>query len=152
LRPSASAAILWDDTVAGYIGLLHPALQRSLDIRQNVVLFEIDLEMLGDSDLPKLVEFSKLPGVTRDLAVVVDDATPVAELTKHVAAVLGDSLKACEVFDIYRGQGVDTGRKSVAMGLILQGTSRTLTDQETDDMILQVMRRLEHELGATIRS
>jgi phenylalanyl-tRNA synthetase beta chain len=66
--------------------------------------------------------------------------------------VLGDSLKACEVFDIYRGQGVDTGRKSVAMGLILQGTSRTLTDQETDDMILQVMRRLEHELGATIRS
>jgi phenylalanyl-tRNA synthetase beta chain len=83
--------------------------------------------------------------------LVVDDSVPVGELTKHVAAVLGAALKACEVFDVYRGPGVDTGRKSVAIGLILQGASRTLNDEETDVMIQQVVRRLKQELGATIR-
>ena len=74
------------------------------------------------------------------------------DLTGRVAAELGPTLRRCEVFDIYRGPGVDSGRKSIGMGLILQDASRTLNDEETDDVIRQVMRHLEHELGATIRN
>jgi phenylalanyl-tRNA synthetase beta chain len=127
-------------------------LQQGFDLKQTVVLFELDLGALGAGDLPWFHDYSRLPFVRRDLAVVVDEDLPVAELTKHVAEVLGKALKTCEVFDLYRGRGVDTGRKSVGIGLILQDASRTLTDKETDDMIQQVVRRLEHELGATIRS
>ena len=83
---------------------------------------------------------------------MVDESVHAADLTKLVAQVLGESLKRHEIFDVYRGKGVDTGRKSIGIGLILQGASRTLTDEETDAMIQQVVRRLEHELGATIRN
>ena len=80
-----------------------------------------------------------------DEAVVADD------LTKAIAEVLGERLQHQEIFDVYRGKGVDKGRKSVGIGLILQDASRTLTDEEADDMIQTVVRRLEHEHGAKIR-
>ena len=84
--------------------------------------------------------------------VVVDESVSVADLTKHVVDALGDSLQRCEIFDLYRGKGVDVGRKSIGIGLILQDASRTLNDEETDAMIQVVVRRLEQELEATIRN
>jgi len=152
LRPSAAARIYRDGIAIGWLGELHPALQKRLDLRQSVVLFEIDLDAAGVAGLPKFEDYSRFPSVRRDLALVVPERVSVTDLTKHVAAGLGAALKRCEVFDVYRGQGVDTGRKSVGIGLILQDASRTLTDQETDDMIQKVVRRLERELEATIRS
>jgi phenylalanyl-tRNA synthetase beta chain len=152
LNPSRSAAIYHQDNRIGWLGELHPAVQTDLDLKQTVVLFEINLTAIADPSLPKFRTYSRLPASRRDLAVVVDDDVTVASLTGHIVDVLGDSLRRHEVFDLYRGKGVDPGRKSVGIGLILQGASRTLTDEETDVMIQQVVRRLEQELGATIRN
>jgi phenylalanyl-tRNA synthetase beta chain len=151
-KPSRSAAIYRGESRVGWLGELHPALQSTYDFKNPVVLFELDLASMGRVTLPKYASFSRYPTVRRDLAVVVDEATPVADLTKHVSHTLGDALQRQEIFDVYRGVGVDSGRKSVGIGLILQDASRTLTDQETDVMIAEVVRRLEQEFGATIRS
>jgi phenylalanyl-tRNA synthetase beta chain len=152
LKPSSSARIYRGGMPAGWIGELHPSLQKRLDLKHAVQVFEIDLQIAGDTAVPKFRDYSRFPSVRRDLAVVVADDVAAADLTKHVRDVLGAALTGCEIFDLYRGRGVDTGRKSVGIGLILQDASRTLTDQETDDMIEQVVRRLEQKLGATIRS
>jgi phenylalanyl-tRNA synthetase beta chain len=152
LNPSRSAAIYQGDRSVGWIGELHPRLQSEYDLRQPVVLFAVDLSAMQESTVPKFAEYSKYPSVRRDLAVVVDESVNAADLTKLISDVLGESLKRHEIFDLYRGQGVDTGRKSIGIGLILQGASRTLTDEETDGMIQQVVRHLEHELGARIRN
>jgi len=152
LNPSRSAAIYHRDKRIGWLGELHPALQAEQDLKQAVVLFEIELSSIDDSMLPKFTAYSKFPSSRRDLAVVVDESVSVADLTKHVVEVLGDSLQRYEIFDLYRGKGVDVGRKSVGIGLILKDASRTLNDEETDDMIQQVVRRLEQELKARIRN
>jgi len=152
LNPGRSAAIYREDARIGWLGELHPQLQQHYEFRHPVILFELDLAAAGKATIPKYQPFTKFPFVRRDLAVVVDERISVAQLTEHVAASLGTALRQCEVFDIYRGPGVDSGRKSVGMGLILQDASRTLNDQETDDMMRRVMRHLEQELEATIRS
>ncbi|MGD8341305.1 MAG: phenylalanine--tRNA ligase subunit beta [Gammaproteobacteria bacterium] len=152
LNPTRSSAIVRGSEKIGWIGELHPALQADHDFKDSVVLFELDLTLLGESQLPKFVPYSRYPSSRRDLAVVVDDAVTAEQLTKHVIDVLGASLHRYEIFDVYRGKGVDPGRKSIGIGLILQDASRTLNDADTDDMIKQVMRRLETELGATIRT
>jgi phenylalanyl-tRNA synthetase beta chain len=152
LSPSRSAAILVGDQAVGWIGELHPGLAADYDLREFAVLFEIDLSSMPAARVPVFAAYSRFPSMRRDLAVVVAEKLSVADLTKHVTEALGDALSELEVFDVYRGKGVDTGRKSIGIGLILQDASRTLTDDETDDMIRKVVRRLEHELGATIRT
>lgn len=152
LNPTRTAAIYCRDRRVGWIGELHPSLQAEYDLKHAVVLFEIELTLLAESSLPHFETYSKFPSSRRDLAVVVEENVTVADLTKHVREVLGDALQRYEVFDLYRGKGVDKGRKSIGIGLILQNAYRTLNDIETDDMIQQVVRRLEHELGATIRT
>ncbi|MDX1561747.1 MAG: phenylalanine--tRNA ligase subunit beta, partial [Gammaproteobacteria bacterium] len=152
LNPAKTAAIHYGDTRIGWIGALHPRLQNDYELKSTPVLFEFDLNAMPNAALPRAVEYSKYPTVRRDLAVIVDDAVPVAKLTKLVDETLGPALARRQVFDLYRGKGVDSGRKSVGIGLILQNASRTLTDDEADDMIHQVVRRLEHELGARIRN
>jgi phenylalanyl-tRNA synthetase beta chain len=127
-------------------------LQTEFDFKHPIVLFEIELTSISETSLPKFSGYSKFPSSRRDLAVVVDESISVADLTKHASAVLGDSLQRFEIFDLYRGKGVDVGRKSVGIGLILQDASRTLNDEETDVMIQLVVRRLEQEFGATIRN
>ena len=151
LNPARAAAICRGAERIGWLGELHPKLMREYEFRDCPILFEIDLTIAGPARLPKFAEYSRYPSVRRDLAVVVDEKVSVGELTELVAGVLGGTLRRHEIFDLYRGKGVDTGRKSVGIGLILQDAYRTLTDKDIDDMIEQVVRRLEHELGATIR-
>jgi phenylalanyl-tRNA synthetase beta chain len=152
LNPSRSAAVYHREKRIGWLGELHPTVHTDFDLKQTVVLFEIELTSIAEAPLPKFKAFSKFPSSRRDLAVIVDESVTVANLTKHIVDVLGDSLRRHEIFDLYRGKGVDAGRKSIGIGLILQGAYRTLNDEETDAMIQQVMRRLEQELGATIRN
>ncbi len=152
LNPSRSAAVYLDGCRVGWIGELHPTLQREYDLKHSAVLFEIELDSIGQSLLPKYAAYSRFPASRRDLAVVVDEHVSARELTEHVVAVLGNSLLRYEIFDLYRGEGVGKDRKSIGIGLILQDASRTLNDEETDDMIRRVVRHLEQELGATIRN
>ncbi len=116
------------------------------------MLFALRLDATFAARVPAFRSYSRFPSIRRDLAVVVDEAVS-AEALRHVAErAAGEHLQHLVVFDVYRGRGVDTRRKSVALGLILQDVSRTLTDEDADKTMRSVMLQLERELGATIRT
>ena len=117
-----------------------------------MVAFELDLEPLLRRDLRRARPLSRYPSVRRDLAFVVPEATPWAAISASVRAAAGPSLQDLVLFDRYLGKGVETGFKSLAMGLILQEESRTLNDRDVDTAVAQVVAALEREHGAAIRS
>lgn len=151
LHPGQCARILADGTAAGWLGVLHPRLQRTLELGQPAILFELALWPLIETVLPAFRPLSRYPSIRRDLAVVVDEALPAGELLAGVREAAGEDLQDAFIFDVYRGKGVDSGRKSVALGLILQGLSRTLTDSEVETAVRAILDHLHQQHGATLR-
>ncbi len=151
-HPGRSADVFRNGERIGWIGQLHPRLQQSLDLDTDVVAFELDLEPLLARPLPRAVALSKYPSVRRDLAFVVPEAVSWAALAGSVKAAAGPFLRDLRLFDRYAGKGVESGSKSLAMGLILQDESRTLTDREVDAVVATVTAALERDHGAAIRS
>ncbi|HZH44089.1 MAG TPA: phenylalanine--tRNA ligase subunit beta [Lysobacter sp.] len=151
-HPGRSAQVLRDGVPLGWIAELHPRLLQALDLDRTVVAFELDLEPLLARPLPRSRPLSKYPSVRRDLAFVVAEDTPWAALEATVRAAAGPSLRDLVLFDRYLGKGVETGFKSLAMGLILQEESRTLIDRDVDAVVAAVMAALEREHAARIRT
>lgn len=151
-HPGRSARIWREGREIGWIGHLHPRLARELDLEGEVLAFELDVEPLVARGLPRAAEISRFPSVRRDLALVVPESTPWSALKASLEGVLGSRLHEVILFDEYRGPGLETGTKSLAMGLILQEVSRTLTDSEADSMVAEALAALGREVGARIRS
>jgi phenylalanyl-tRNA synthetase beta chain len=151
LRPGRAARIFRDASPIGWLGELHPLLIKVIGLPVNTFLFDIESELAFMSKLPKFKGISKFPNVRRDLAIVVDESVPLAVLQENVTVSASGLLSELRVFDIYRGPGVEIGRKSIALGLILQDSSRTLTDVDADAVVAAVVSRLRDELSATIR-
>ncbi len=151
LRPGRTARILRGSTPIGWLGEVHPQLVRSLDLPANTYLYELELEPAFSSKQLKYIKISKFPSVRRDLAIVVDESVSLAVLQENVTVSAAGLLSELRVFDIYRGPGIETGRKSIALGLILQDSSRTLTDVDADAVVTSVMARLRDVLSASIR-
>lgn len=151
LHPGQGARILRDGAGAGWAGALHPALARELDLDGAVYVFELDLERASEARLPAFREVSRYPAIRRDLAVVLPESVSAAALHDCVAASVGESLRELVLFDVYRGRGVADGCKSLAIGLILQDSSRTLTDTDVDAVVGRVVARLRQELQAELR-
>jgi phenylalanyl-tRNA synthetase beta chain len=151
LHPGQSARILRGERPVGWLGRLHPDVERQLDLTYSAVVFELELEDAMAATVPRYRDVSRFPMVRRDLAVVVAESVPVQQLLDCVRLAAGSALRETTVFDIYRGAGIETGRKSVAIGLNLQEVSRTLTDDETDAIVARVVAGLEQECDATIR-
>jgi phenylalanyl-tRNA synthetase beta chain len=151
LHPGQTARILRDGRPVGWLGRLHPELERSLELTYSAVVFEIETESGLLARVPQHREISRFPAVRRDIAVLVDESVTVQSLLDCVRSSAGALLTELTVFDIYRGAGITSGRKSVAMGLNLQDISRTLTDVDTDAVVAQVVKDLEREHNATIR-
>ena len=151
LHPGQSARILRDGQPVGWLGRLHPEVSRRLELTYSAVLFEIETESGLDAVVPRFHEISRFPAVRRDLAVLVAEPVPVQALLDTMRRSAGTLLTGLVVFDIYRGRGIADGFKSVAIGLNLQDISRTLTDDETDAVVAQVVADLEREHSATIR-
>ena len=135
----------------GWIGQLHPRLQRALELDTDVVAFELDLEPLLARAIPKASAQSRFPSVRRDLAFVVAETVPWTDVQASVRDAAGPVLRDLVLFDRYQGKGVETGFKSLAMGLILQEQSRTLTDRDVDATVAAVTERLLRDHGAVIR-
>ncbi|MFZ5637995.1 MAG: phenylalanine--tRNA ligase subunit beta [Pseudomonadota bacterium] len=151
-HPGRSADVFRDGERLGWIGELHPRLQKTLGLDHRVLAAELDLAPLQRRGLPRSEALSRYPSVRRDLAFVVPETVSWAALEATVKAAAGPSLRALRLFDRYVGKGVETGFKSLAMGLILQEESRTLTDREVDAAVAQVIAALRGEHGAEIRS
>ena len=150
-HPGRSADVSCRGIALGWVGQLHPRLQRALDLEAAVTGFELDLEPLLQRALPKARALSKFPSVRRDLAFVVADDVAWAMVSASVKAAAGAFLRELRLFDRYAGKGVETGFKSLAMGLILQDESRTLTDRDVDAVVADVTAVLQREHGARIR-
>jgi len=150
-HPGRSADIYRDGARIGWLGELHPRLTRALDIDVPVIAFELDLTALQTRALPRIAPLSRFPQVRRDIAIVVDEHTPWQAIADTVRAAAGPALVELRLFDRYLGKGIAPGTKSLAMGLILQDKSRTLTDSEVDAQLAAVAAALHAEHGATLR-
>ncbi|GHD70254.1 phenylalanine--tRNA ligase beta subunit [Luteimonas padinae] len=150
-HPGRAAEVLRDGRVVGAIAELHPRLQQALDLDHPVVAFELDLTAITARALPRAGTLSKFPSVRRDLAFIVADSVSWGELEATASAAAGPFLKALHLFDVYAGKGVETGFKSVAMGLILQDASRTLVDRDVDAVVASVTDAVAVAHGARIR-
>ena len=151
LHPGQAARLSLKGVELGWVGALHPGVAQALDLSQGAFLFELALEPLLRGKIPVFEPISRFPAVRRDLAVVVAEEVSAAALLAGARAAAGSLLQDVRIFDIYRGTGIDSGRKSVALGLILQDSSRTLTDEDADAAMARVADRLRRDLGATIR-
>jgi len=134
------------------LGCLHPQLAMQLDLPAAVYLFEIALTALLQSHLPVFCPLSKYPSVRRDLALVVDAPIAVSAILESVRNQAGELLTNLQLFDIYQGKGIDSGKKSLAIGLTFQASSRNLTDTEIEAVVAEVLKGLNDAFGATLRS
>jgi phenylalanyl-tRNA synthetase beta chain len=151
LHPGQSAGITVNGTEAGRIGALHPTLQARLGLDQRVYLFELPLEMLRRGRIPSFAPLSKFPAIRRDIAVVVDQPVPAARVLDVIAGRDIPQLRDVILFDVYAGVGIPEGRKSLALGLILQDLSRTLNDRKVESIVSGIVAGLARELGASLR-
>ncbi len=151
LQPGQCANVLRDRNVIGVIGKLHPELAKRFDLDKGVILFELDAEKAFAATVPIAKEVSKFPMIRRDIAVVVADQVSAAELVAAVKSAAPDLIRDVRIFDIYKGSGIEAGLKSVALGLILQEISRTLTDVDADAAMRAAVGKLQQEFGAVLR-
>lgn len=151
LHPGQSAQIMTRDEVIGWVGALHPRIEMKLGLDQRVFLFEIDLDALLTRSLPTYQAVSKFPAIRRDLALVVDDSVLALALENAIKKVAPPSLIKWNIFDVYTGEGLESGKKSIALSLILQDYSRTLEDAEVNQIVDDVVASLQNETGAVLR-
>ena len=151
LQPGQVANIVRDDDVVGVIGRLHPDIAKTFDLDKGAILFELNTDHAFATSVPNAIEISKFPMIRRDIAVIVDDKVSAASLVAAVESTASELIRNVRIFDVYRGRGIEAGRKSVALGLILQETSRTLTDDDADAAKSAAVRKLQQEFAAVLR-
>ena len=150
-HPGRCADVLRDGACIGWIGQLHPRLQQALDVDAEVFGFEVALDALLARPVPRARALSKYPSVRRDLAFVVPESVAWDAMRATAGQAAGPALRELRLFDRYAGRGVETGFKSLAMALILQDETRTLTDRDVEAVVAGVVAALEQHHGATIR-
>ena len=151
LHPGQTARLLKDGEEIGWMGVLHPQLVGKLGLSQGAIVFEMRLAPLLATRAPKKAPISRFPAISRDLALLVDENVPANQLIEVVKAAEPQLLQDIRMFDIYRGDRIDSGLKSIALSLILQDSSRTLNDEEIEQAMARIRDRLQQELGAKVR-
>jgi phenylalanyl-tRNA synthetase beta chain len=151
LHPGQAAALQVDGRTVGRLGRLHPEIEHRLGV-DGVHLFELELEAVLERPARRQAELSRFPSVRRDLALVVADGVRAGDLESTVREVLGRLLVDFRLFDVYRGKGIDSTEKSVALGLTLQNPSATLTDADITGHVHAVLAALADRWGARLRS
>ncbi|MFQ5546904.1 MAG: phenylalanine--tRNA ligase subunit beta [Woeseia sp.] len=151
LQSGQAAKIVRDGQVIGVLGKLHPEIANVMAINKSVFVFELNAAKAFASSVPRSTSVSKFPAIRRDIAVVVDDKVCASELVKVAASSAPHLIQKVTIFDVYRGPGIEAGRKSIALGLILQETSRTLTDEDADSAMEAAIRNLERKFAAELR-
>ena len=152
LHPGQTAAVMVSGEAVGYIGAIHPQLQKKLGFSQCVYLFEVKLSAITRGELPKFTELSKFPEVRRDLALLVGREIEANSVLETVKSAAGEHLKNLRLFDIYEGKGIDLKEKSLALGLTYQHSSRTLNEDEVNASVERVVSQLQDQFAATLRN
>ncbi len=151
LQPGQCAQILSNGRFIGVLGRLHPRLARRFDVRPNVSLLELDATEALLATAPRARPISRFPSIRRDIAIVVPESVAASDLVATVTEATSDLIENVRIFDVYTGPGIEAGRKSIALGLILQETSRTLTDADADNAMAAAMAALKNKFAAELR-
>jgi phenylalanyl-tRNA synthetase beta chain len=152
LHPGVSARLLFDGKELGWAGLLHPSLEKALDLPGQVFLFELHQAALLQRRVPRFQAVSRFPIIRRDLALLVPDAVTSDELIACMQEDAPTFLREVEVFDVYRGQGVPDACASLAIRLIMQDNERTLGDSDVDTLIAAILAKLQTRFDITLRT
>ena len=152
-HPGRCAAVSIDGIEVGVIGQVHPIVAKNYGIDVEVYCAEINFTKLFDLQLPDATytPLPKYPTVTRDLALICDEAITVAQAEEVMTAAAGKLLRGIKLFDIYRGIGVPEGKKSMAFSLQLRADDRTLTDTDSEAVVSKVLAAVQEKLGASLR-
>ena len=151
LHPGQAATVSIGGVDIGWAGSVHPGILKQLELKGPVMAFELDFNILSEREIPCTKEISRFPSIRRDLAFLVPEKISFAEIRRNVIDLSGDLLVNLVLFDLYAGHNVEKGYKSLAIGLILQNVSCTLTDEVVDSLIQNVVRGLEQRLDAQLR-
>ncbi|KTC91940.1 phenylalanine--tRNA ligase subunit beta [Legionella cincinnatiensis] len=152
LHPGQSAQININGVPSGWIGTLHPRLADALDLNHDVLLFEINLEALIGHESPRYKPISKYPQIRRDLSFLVDNNIEVMQIESVVRTTVKENwLKSFDVFDVYTGEGIPLGKKSLAISITIQDESRTLVDTEINSLIDAIINTLENKFSIILR-
>jgi phenylalanyl-tRNA synthetase beta chain len=151
LHPGQCARVLRKGEAIGWVGLLHPLAQKALDVPRGVFLFEIDLVPMRMGKIPSFEPLSKFPAIRRDFALLVARDLPYQALLDCVRDVAPAVVKDIQLFDVYTGENVDSSLKSLALSLILQESSHTLTDSDVEQATGVVLDALAERLDAKLR-
>ena len=152
LHPGQSAQIVKSGEILGFVGAVHPKLQNSLDLNGPVYMFELCLEKTVKGSVPRFSEVSKFPEVRRDLAIVLRNEVPFKDIESVVRQNAGSDLVNLNVFDVYAGESLGEGQRSIGLGLIWQRVDRTLNDDEINQVFDQIVQALSDKLDARLRS
>jgi phenylalanyl-tRNA synthetase beta chain len=152
LHPGRSADVLIDGRRTGWIGELHPRLLRHFELLSAPIAFEVDLAALVTVAMPQARAVSRLPSVRRDMAVIIDENIAVADIVKALRELKLPHVEAIDVFDVYRGAELPNGRKSVAILVLMRDTERTLTDEDSERIVAELVATLHARFGATLRT
>ena len=151
LCPGRTAEIILDGKTIGYIGELNPELSMDLELSEQPILFEIDKEVLK---LPKKIihdDQTYFPSSRRDISIIISEEQAISEIIKVINTLNIKELKNIIVFDVYKGENIETGRISIALGLIFQNKSRTLTDDEIDSNMSEITKKILSTFNIKLR-
>ncbi len=151
LHPGQSASIVVNSQAIGYLGRLHPSLEESLDLGKTWVC-EMDLDVLLQPYVSNFTELSRFPSVRRDIAILINANIAVDEIQYTIQAAAGELLIQSWLFDVYTGQGIEAGQRSLAFGLLWQHPERTLEDTEVKEGMQRVVDALQNTYKATLRA
>ncbi|GAA4883201.1 phenylalanine--tRNA ligase subunit beta [Ferrimonas pelagia] len=151
LHPGQCAEILLGDKVVGLIGAVHPQHEKKLGLNGRTVVFEIEQQAILQRQLPKAQPVSKFPANRRDIAIVVAESIGAGDVENMIRKVGGNQLVAVNLFDVYRGKGVEEGFKSLAIALTLQDVERTLEEKEIAEAVESILVTLQSEFNAQLR-
>jgi phenylalanyl-tRNA synthetase beta chain len=152
MHPGRTAIVKLDGIPVGFVGQLHPALQKDLDLKDSYV-FELNATSLVEAETEQMVyqTLPRYPSITRDIALVVDQELPAGDLFTVIQAAGGELLKEVNLFDLYEGEKMEEGKKSLAFSLKYFDPERTLTDEEVVTAHNRVLKSLEEHFGAQLR-
>ncbi len=151
LHPGQTAAIVVGGKEVGFIGTVHPELERKFGLNGRTIMFEIEWDAINTRVIPEATSVSKFPANRRDIAIVADEAIASGDIVAECLASGGELLTSAKLFDVYRGQGVEEGKKSLAIALTLQSVERTLEEADITSAVDAIVAAIGEKFSATLR-
>lgn len=151
LHPGQCAQILLGEQVMGYLGALHPSIAEIQGLKLPIYLFELDMEIISQQAIPNYTALSKFPSIRRDLAFIVDRKLPAEQLISKIRTHRKDIIKQVQLFDVYQGNGIPAGQKSIALSITMQHAARTLIDEEVNQLIQAIVVDLQQTFDVKLR-